>query len=95
MSSEPQPDRQPPNPARVALWSFVAGVIIWVGGACLVLRGGGSGISSPSRPVIISTQAAARATATALPDRTSCDAIRGTDYRSPAERQFFLQNCQP
>ena len=30
---------------------------------------------------------------TALPDRTSCDEIRGTDYRSEAERDFFRRNC--
>jgi len=29
-----------------------------------------------------------------LPDRTDCNAIRGTAYRSPAEREFFLANCQ-
>jgi hypothetical protein len=28
-----------------------------------------------------------------LPDRTDCNAIRGTDYRSEAERQWFLTNC--
>ncbi|HEU0073116.1 MAG TPA: DUF922 domain-containing protein [Dehalococcoidia bacterium] len=27
------------------------------------------------------------------PDRTSCDEIRGTPYRSNAERQFFLESC--
>lgn len=26
-------------------------------------------------------------------DRASCDEIRGTAYRSPAERDFFLANC--
>ena len=33
------------------------------------------------------------ATAQALPDRTSCDEIRGTSYRSPSERDFFLESC--
>lgn len=28
-----------------------------------------------------------------LPDRTSCVEIRGTDYRSEAERQWFIRNC--
>lgn len=32
-------------------------------------------------------------TATPLPDRTSCDEIRGTQYRSVTEREFFLENC--
>jgi len=31
--------------------------------------------------------------ATPLPDRTSCDEIRGTQYRSVTEREFFLANC--
>jgi hypothetical protein len=30
---------------------------------------------------------------TALPDRTTCDEIRGTEYRSEAERDFFRRNC--
>lgn len=34
-----------------------------------------------------------RPTETPLPDRTSCDEIRGTQYRSVAEREFFLANC--
>jgi hypothetical protein len=34
-----------------------------------------------------------QATATTLPDRTSCDEIRGTQYRSVSEREFFLANC--
>ena len=37
--------------------------------------------------------AAARATETPLPDRTNCDEIRGTQYRSVTEREFFLENC--
>ena len=32
---------------------------------------------------------------TKLPDRNDCDAIRGTDYRSPTEREWFLANCVP
>jgi hypothetical protein len=28
-----------------------------------------------------------------LPDRTDCEEIRGTAYRSEQERQFFLANC--
>ena len=30
---------------------------------------------------------------TKLPDRNDCDAMRGTDYRSPTEREWFLANC--
>ena len=28
-----------------------------------------------------------------LPDRTHCEEIRGTSYRSASERDFFLSNC--
>jgi hypothetical protein len=31
---------------------------------------------------------------TALPDRTNCDEIRGTQYRSGAEEEFYRANCQ-
>jgi hypothetical protein len=34
-----------------------------------------------------------QATATTLPDRTTCEEIRGTQYRSVSEREFFLANC--
>lgn len=27
------------------------------------------------------------------PDRTDCDVIRGTDYRSDAERQYYMSQC--
>jgi hypothetical protein len=36
----------------------------------------------------------APATAVSLPNRNSCDAIRGTPYRSETERIFFESNCQ-
>ena len=29
------------------------------------------------------------------PDRTNCDEIRGTPYRSPTERQWYLGKCMP
>jgi len=32
---------------------------------------------------------------TSLPDRTSCEEIRGTDYRSEQEHQFFIASCIP
>jgi lipoprotein-anchoring transpeptidase ErfK/SrfK len=35
------------------------------------------------------------ATSTPLPDRTSCNEIRGTEYRSGSEREFYLGNCLP
>ena len=32
---------------------------------------------------------------TPLPDRTTCEEIRGTSYRSETEQTFFLANCLP
>ncbi len=32
-------------------------------------------------------------TPTPLPDRKACEEIRGTEYRSPTEREWFLKNC--
>ncbi len=43
-------------------------------------------------PTTISSVLAAP-TPSPLADRTDCDAMRGTDYRSPAERTWFLANC--
>lgn len=57
----------------------------------------GNTAAVPTVPVSVA-QSQPIATATAVPpspvpDRTSCDAIRGTDYRSESERQWFQQNC--
>ena len=99
MAAELEPDetrREPPTLATIAIASFVVGLAIWFGGACFVLSGGSGGDSTTRPPPpAVATQVAARATPTRLPDRTSCDEIRGTDYRSEAERQFFLSNCRP
>ena len=40
---------------------------------------------SPTAQTAVSTQL--------LQDRDNCEEIRGTDYRSTAEREFFLENC--
>ena len=34
-------------------------------------------------------------TNTKLPDRINCAEVRGTDYRSPTEREWFIANCNP
>ncbi len=48
----------------------------------------------PARPTPTAIVIAVPTPPTAAPtDRTTCDAIRGTDYRSDSERQFFEQNC--
>ena len=43
-------------------------------------------ISTTAAPLVISTPAPAA-------DRTDCDAIRGTEYRSTTERDWFRSNC--
>lgn len=43
----------------------------------------------------VSVTAAATPQATPAADRASCAEIRGTAYRSAAEQQFYLSNCQP
>lgn len=55
---------------------------------------------SPAREAEYREQCATpepEATAEPTPDtrtnREDCDTIRGTDYRSPEERQWFLANC--
>lgn len=45
------------------------------------------GKATPTVPVV-------SLSATTLPDRNDCAAIRGTDYRSQAERDWFLSNCE-
>ena len=89
----------------IGVVAFIFGVALHVYVVKSVLDSGGSnnnGGPSAGQPVVVSTAtsvpgvAAATVTPTvaaALPDRTSCDEIRGTDYRSPAEREFFLANC--
>ncbi len=90
------PERKAPGLETIAIASFLVGLVLWFGGGCFVLNGGGDGRggAGPSRPAA-STPLVVRGTPTRLPDRTSCDEIRGTDYRSEAERQFFLANCRP
>lgn len=56
-----------------------------------------SGVAGTSTPTVVSTpRAGSSATpqvSQPLSDRTSCDAIRGTAYRSSSERTWFLANC--
>lgn len=82
--------------AVVALVAFVFGVILNGYIALSVLDDGGTSASpSEEAPLVVPANPTAEPTATAtpLPDRTDCDEIRGTDYHSPTEREFFLENC--
>jgi hypothetical protein len=87
----------------IGVVAFVFGVALHVYVVKAVLDSGSDNSSSPtpaSQPQIAVSTAtpgpgAAEATVapTALPDRTSCEEIRGTNYRSQAEREFFLTHC--
>jgi hypothetical protein len=80
-----------PDLRRVAIIGFAAGVVFHACVAMAVLGGGGGSGGSNVAPAAPVTQ---RATPVATPtDRTSCEAIRGTDYRSETERQWFQRNC--
>lgn len=83
---------------QVAVVAFVIGVLLHLCVAYAVLDGGSSQ-AKPIRSAPItqtptpSTSQKITPSPTPLTDRTSCDAIRGTDYRSANERQWFLSNC--
>jgi hypothetical protein len=90
----PEPPRT--NLAMIALIAFVFGVFLHGCVALSILDDGSSSGSSGSREqpsVEPAVTVAANATATRLPDRTTCAEIQGTDYRSTAERDFFRANC--
>ncbi len=93
---DPREEQPAPNVAAIAIIGFMAGLVIWLGAACLVFGQGDGGSSAPSLgPGKVSTPSqVARPTATRLVDRTNCAEIRGSDYRSDAERTWFLANCQ-
>ena len=84
------------NVALIALVAFVFGVALNGYVALTILdNDDSSAASSSDDPIIVPAGPTAEVTATPtpLPDRTDCDEIRGTDYRSGAEREFFLENC--
>ena len=79
---------------QVAAIGFVVGVLFHLAVFSAILNDGGSraggDASGGGRTIAVATVAP---TATRLPDRTNCDEIRGSDYRSVTERQWFLANC--
>ena len=79
------------NLRQLALIAFVIGVLFHACVVFAVLDDGAepAGRTSDSAP---STQQRTP-TPTRPPDRTDCAAIRGTDYRSESERQWFQLNC--
>ncbi|HEX5367937.1 MAG TPA: hypothetical protein VFY10_00835 [Dehalococcoidia bacterium] len=86
----------------IGIVAFIFGVALHVYVVKAVLNSGGGDNGSPAaEQIIVSTStvqpsvAAATVTPTTSPqgDRSSCEAIRGTAYRSEKEHQFFLANC--
>lgn len=81
---------------QIALVAFVVGVLIHACILTAVFSGGGDdGGKKGDSPAITAPSARPETspTPTPLPDRTSCSQIQGTNYRSEAERTWFLQNC--
>jgi hypothetical protein len=79
----------------IGIIAFVFGVFLHGCVALSILDDSGLPTESDRPAVVVTSTAVPQATAapTTLPDRTSCDEIRGTEYRSEAERDFFRRNC--
>ena len=81
-----------PLPAALGLRTSTAPAGTAVAGASSTGTPGATGTAATSgtgTPTTIGTPG----TAALLPDRTSCSAIIGTDYRSPSERAWYIANC--
>lgn len=95
------------NFPRVGLIAIVPVAIFLIAAAVSFGMGGGDDNSASAQPTVTPTRplsAAATtptaqatptavATATAIPDRDSCEDIRGTDYQSESERTWYAENC--
>jgi hypothetical protein len=79
----------------IAIVAFVFGVFLHGCVALSLLEDDGTSAADLAPEIVVTATPppAATATATVLPDRTTCDEIRGTEYRSDAERDFFRKNC--
>jgi hypothetical protein len=85
----------------IGIAAFVFGVAMHFWVATSILEDDGeaeqsntiAATATPEDGLTVTPTTGPRATETPLPDRTSCDEIRGTQYRSVSEREFFLENC--
>jgi hypothetical protein len=86
----------------VAVLAILGGILLWGGIIVLAVGGGdgganGSSADAPERVPTTVITASIRPTSTpqptALPDRTSCAEIAGTEYRSLTERDWYRANC--
>jgi hypothetical protein len=104
MSSEaperplPLPHERRPQEGRhhnrlfiVALAAFAFGVMLHAWVAMSILEDDSS--ETQADDVAAATDPEAPSESAAPPDRGSCVEIRGTDYRSRSEREFYLANC--
>jgi hypothetical protein len=83
------------NLASIAIGGFLLGVLLHFY-VIFAILGDDESPTRTSLPAGASPVAGATsvpAQPTRLADRNNCDAIRGTDYRSESERQWFLANC--
>jgi predicted secreted Zn-dependent protease len=94
------------NATQIAI-TLVAGLILGGAAVGIFLAGGNDKPSSIANTAVEpSATASPAATATdvpaspapeaepiTLPDRTTCDEISGTAYRSESEREFYIENC--
>ena len=100
-ASAPRHREAPSGPSNsvavVALVAFIFGVFLngYIALSILDDDDAAASSSGDDAPIIVpaAPTAIATDTPTPLPDRTDCDEIRGTDYRSGSEREFFLANC--
>ena len=72
--------------------AFVLGVLLHACVAMAILDAGDGREATPAQPSASATPEATPAP-DVLPDRTDCEEIRGTEYRSLTERDFFRANC--
>jgi len=78
---------------HVALVAFAIGVLFHVCVVYAVLDDGGGDPAETAAPRDQPVIQQPTPRPTQPPDRTDCAAIRGTDYRSEAERRWFQANC--
>jgi len=79
--------------ACLLMFAFLATVAAACGGSAQGQRVATAVPERPSATPAATSTATPRPTETTLPDRLDCEEARGTDYRSPAEREWFLANC--
>lgn len=81
--------------AIIALVAFIVGVLLNGYIAFSILDDESTASSVNEEPIIVPAAPTTEPTPTItpLPDRTDCEEIRGTDYHSAEEREFFLANC--